>query len=159
MRLKTSVTISKDTRRLDAMLKQMAKLAHAPDNQVGWWGDTYSDGTTVAQVANWNEIGHFTKTGAFSPPRPFYRVGVMMEIKKTGFQTLKAPLINLLMGKGSVAAVNRAIREEMVSKVKASILAWNTPENSPVTIAMKGFNDPLIHTGKMYDKVKGRVSR
>lgn len=159
MKIRTSVVIKKDTRRINAMLKQMAKLANAPKNDVGWWGDTYPDGIPVAQVANWNEVGHITGSGAYSPPRPFYRAGVLIPLRTTGFQTIKAPLHNLIMGKGTVAGLNKAIRDEMIKKVKESILAWNSPGNSKRTIALKGFDDPLIETGRMYDKVKGRVAK
>ena len=35
---------------------------------------------------------------------------------------------------------------------------WSIPMNAPLTVELKGFNDPLIDTGKMLDSVEYRVA-
>ena len=130
-----------DKKMLKALMKQKATL------EVGFWGDTYSDGESVASVAAFNEFG-----GGYTPPRPFMRncvkrnkrkwrnavqdrLPVTMDAKKT-FQTLG---------------------EDMVEDLKMEIYRTNTPPNAPSTIKRKGFNKPLIDTGKMVSSVRMRV--
>jgi hypothetical protein len=47
----------------------------------------------------------------------------------------------------------------MVKGLQNEIIAWDTPPNSPQTVEAKGFNDPLINTGKMLESVDFKVER
>lgn len=51
----------------------------------------------------------------------------------------------------------RRIGIEHEGKVKKKITDIRTPPNAPRTIAEKGFDNPLIHTGEMRQKVSSEV--
>lgn len=51
------------------------------------------------------------------------------------------------------------MKRELVDILKESILEWKTPDNAPLTIKLKGFDDPLIETGSLYDGIRARVRR
>lgn len=37
----------------------------------------------------------------------------------------------------------------MTTEVQDAIMAFTTPANAALTVSIKGFNDPLVHTGKL----------
>ena len=51
------------------------------------------------------------------------------------------------------------MKEELKMALQEAILEWDNPKNAPMTVQKKGFNDPLIETGTVYDQVRSRVSR
>lgn len=51
----------------------------------------------------------------------------------------------------------KAIGIEHEGKVKKKITDIKTPPNAPSTIALKGFDNPLIHKGEMRSKVSSQV--
>lgn len=53
------------------------------------------------------------------------------------------------------ARLGKFVGKEMQRNIKD----WSEPANAPLTVAKKGFNDPLIETGFMRDNVKHRVNR
>lgn len=113
-------------------------------------------GVHVAQVAKWQNDG--TEDGGGNiPKRPFMDLSAL-KIKESSKvrKALQVPVIKALRKTGSkvskvlVAGLMRDI-------IKQEILDTSKPVNSPTTIALKGFDDPLIETGRMYDSVKGKV--
>ena len=152
----------------DALSKQTATL------QVGFWGDMYEGikkgfyssyglggkvggkprryspmkPISVAEVASANEYG-----GGHRPPRPFMREtlkrrahkwrGILRDILPQYADNIKKALEHL----GDVAA------EDLSDMIRI----WTNPPNAPSTIARKGFNDPLVDSGKMMNSVRWRV--
>lgn len=49
--------------------------------------------------------------------------------------------------------------DKLAESIKKSITGWSVPANAPSTIAKKGFNNPLIETGKMRDSIDYRINR
>lgn len=126
--------------------------------RVGFFDGMYPDGISVPQVAAWNEEGHFTGWGGYSPPRPFIRLGFMGDVKKGKFLNKYIRMVSQIAeGRMTWRSLNLAMSKELIEIMKTNILDWDNPSNSPTTISVKGFNDPLIHTGKMYDRVKAKV--
>lgn len=62
-------------------------------------------------------------------------------------------------GKLTWTALKEEMKRELVDILKESILEWKTPDNAPLTIKLKGFDDPLIETGSLYDGIRARVRR
>ena len=112
-------------------------------------GATYPDGTSVAQVAFWNEFGTTT-----TPARPFFRTMIGNE----------SPGWGVLMGKAAKAyeyngaTILKFMGVKISEQLQQSIVGWQDPPNAPVTIARKGFNKPLIHTGHMQNSVDFEVT-
>jgi hypothetical protein len=128
--------------------------------RVGFFDGRYPSGISVPMVAAWNEEGHMTGWGNYSPPRPFIRVGFMKEIRQRKWLIKYLPYVERI-AKGTMTwkTLNQLIAKEFVDIMKKHILDWDTPPNSALTIKLKGFNDPLINTGRMYDRVKAKVVR
>jgi hypothetical protein len=125
-----------------ALQKIIKQHGENPTVQVGFMADAvYEDGTPVAMVAALNEYG--TKK---IPPRPFFR-GMINEnkgdwggyaanfMKETGNDVIKT--LDLMGG-------------EIQGELKNSIRDFSDPPNAQSTIDKKGFNDPLIDSGRMY---------
>lgn len=108
----------------------------------------YPDGTSVAQVGAWNEFGT-----SDHPERPFMRQ--TYNVHGPRFETEGTVLISSAIA-GSMTMDNalKAIGAIQASQVKVTITDWTSPPNSPATIAIKGQNDPLVHSRLMRDSVQ-----
>lgn len=104
---------------------------------------------SVAQVAFWNEFG--TKR---APPRPFFRTTISEQSKTWGDKLGKAVVFYKYDGALALSAVGLSMKDD----ITASIARWTTPPNAASTIARKGFNKPLIHTGVMQRSVDYAVT-
>lgn len=89
---------------------------------------TYPDGTSVAQVAYWNEYG--TET---SPPRPFFRQAVRENSSK--WQQIIASL--LTRGETDLDFVLDHTGKIMAEDIRTSIFQLDSPANSEVTALLK----------------------
>lgn len=105
-------------------------------------------GLKVAQVAFWNEFGTVR-----APARPFFRTMIErksgrwgnalgLALKKTDYNARNALSI---MGEGIRGQLRHSINE------------WSSPPNSPRTVAVKGFNKPLIDTAVMIRSAEYQV--
>lgn len=105
-------------------------------------------GLAVAQVAFWNEYGTI-----HAPARPFFRtmiesksprwgIGLGIALRKTNYNARNALAI---MGEGIRGQLRQSIRD------------WSTPPNSPRTVALKGFNKPLIDSAVMIRSAEYQV--
>lgn len=115
-----------------------------------------NDNLPVATVAAWMEEGDPTQY----PPRPFMRAGFVPMLKGTKYREVFAKSIeNILEGKSTFVQEYNKLGPVMQKDLKQVIIDWDTPPNSPATIAEKGFNDPLIDTGTMRDSVDFKVEK
>ena len=109
---------------------------------------TYPDGTPVAMVAFWNEYG--TKT---SPVRAFFRTTVSDQ-KKNWVLSVQ----NLMKMHDDPKKVMGLIGEHMRGQIVQSINTWTDPPNAPYTVAMKGFQKPLVDTGQLMRSISFEVN-
>lgn len=136
----------------DKLAKALADIADRMEGSVNVGflaGATYPDGTSVAQVAFWNEYGT-TKI----PPRPFFRTMIANESPGWGVMMSKAAKHFEYSGTEVLRFMGLKISEQL----QQSIVGWQSPPNAPYTIAVKGFNKPLIHTGHMQNSVDFEVN-
>lgn len=163
MRFKTKVKILKNDKNWKSMRRN---LLRSVDNtiDVGWWGNLRHPRTKMplAQVAKWNEEGHSNGglgAGTTTPPRPFMRLSFLPQ-SKILLMSRFVPKVRLIAeGKLTWTALKEEMKKELTDILKKSILEWNTPDNAPLTIKLKGFDDPLIETGSLYDGIRARVRR
>jgi len=106
----------------------------------------------VAQIARDNEEGTVK-----NPTRPFMRVGFGGKVAKQLPELFRASMKRIAEGKTTFRQEYTKLGPILTSEMKQSIIEWSTPPNSPSTIAEKGFNDPLIKTGKMLESVESKV--
>lgn len=83
------------------------------------------------------------------PPRPFFRT--MIQAHKAEWGPEAAQLLR--ENNMDVMIVANRMGELISGELKDSIKAFSDPQNAPSTIAKKGFNDPLIETGHMWNSV------
>jgi len=130
--------------------KLAAGLSNASLLQVGFLENaTYSDGTSVPLIAAMNEFGRPPR----QPPRPFMRLTVNTYKATWGPQmaaSLKATNYN---AKLSLDRLGQIVKGD----IQQSIRDLMAPPLSPITIARKGFDKPLIDTGHMISSVDYRV--
>ncbi len=102
----------------------------------------------VAQVAFWNEFG--TKK---SPPRPFMRSTVAKKSPRWGNGLGKALRDNGYNAHDALVVMGEVIQ----GQIRQSIVEWKDPPNAQLTVDLKGFNDPLVASGRMLRSVDFQV--
>ena len=121
--------------------KQHAKI------EVGFFeGEKYPNGKSVAEVAAFNEFG-----GGHTPPRPFMRT--CCERRRNKWRKV---VKDNLAKNPDVRTTMAELAQVMVEDLKDYIKIWTYPPNAPSTVAKKGFNDPLVDTGRMMNSVDWR---
>lgn len=159
--MNTKVRIRKNTKKWQSIKRNLLK-GSGQKADVGWWGGDRQPrtGISVAQVAQWNEEGHRnggSYEGTRTPARPFIRKSLLPYIKRI-IRTKYLPDINrIAMGTLTWNTLHHRIAKDLKEALQRAVLEWTMPPNSAATIKRKGFNDPLIETGKMYDSIKTRV--
>ncbi|EFH7980216.1 hypothetical protein KR450_20170 [Escherichia coli] len=113
-------------------------------------GATYPDGTPVPMVAATDEFGNPANN---QPPRPYFRNAIAEH--EGEWQEAMATLIG---NGGDTRDVLSLLGEIIVDDIKESIRQLDAPPLSPVTIARKGFDKPLIDTSNMLNSVSYEVS-
>lgn len=159
MKLKTTVKIKIDNKQWKRMSRNLLRSGDKAIN-VGWWKSNHPSGMSSAQIAKWNEEGHMNGgmfAGTYTPPRPFIRIGFMPLVIDKILPKYKNSVHMIAMGKMTWTSLHTNLSKELVDGLRQTILSWDRPTNSPVTVRLKGFNDPLIETGSLYDTVKAKT--
>lgn len=124
------------------------------EGKVGWFETAhYPDGTPVAYVATIHEFGT-SKT----PARPFMRPAVQ-DHGAEWIESLAQGVAASLRGGPSPEQVLEVVTLQAAGDVAQKIQAVTSPALSPVTIARKGHDKPLVDTGQMLQSVTGKVER
>lgn len=111
----------------------------------------YPDGTSVSDVAFMNEFGTDEVVD-----RPFIRPAFDDNALKWRKQLQRA--FSLRITKPNTAkAVLHELGKDIRAAIKKNIVDKKDPPNSPETIAIKGFDDPLIDTRRLLRSIKFRV--
>lgn len=151
----------------EKLKKNLKELA---DNEIqtGWFPEQRygpeNDNLPMATVARLDEEGHINGPtalfpGAITPPRPFMRVGFRDALKLgENKQQFKYMIEAVMSGQSTLIVMQKSLPvfEQTLRKV---MLDWNTPPNAPVTVEMKGFNDPLRNTGELIANVTAKVAK
>ncbi len=110
--------------------------------------DVYQDGKPIALIGLYNEFGTDT-----IPARPFIRNWFDGNIRKT-HKKVQDVIGKVLDKQISAQEALEELGEYGEEGIRKSIIDFRSPPNAPATIAIKGFNDPLIFTGQMRDDIK-----
>lgn len=138
---------------LKALLKrcEASKLSITVGIHAEEGAGTYEGGTTVADVATYNEFG--TER---IPARPFlsgWFDGNQAEIKAK----LKSAGEKIKNGADPHAALD-LVAQWAAGQVQKGISAGVPPPNAESTAARKGSATPLINTGQLRSSIRGKVS-
>lgn len=148
-----------DKRSLVALCKRVKALSGTevstgffPEDQY----DADNQNLPVAQVAWYNERG----LGNMVPDRPFMEKTFTDAIELQFYAAGMARVFEDTLAQGRlVQGLLKQLGQHVVGVMKMNIIDWTTPANSARWEAIKGFNDPLIFTGKMLESVKYKVAR
>lgn len=146
---------TKDT----SVWKGIRKNLQDIDNKVAQVGffDTYygpeNDNLPVATVAMWNEEGEGI------PTRSFIRAGFIETLKKSPEFNEKVyyKLGLVAEGKMNINQLLSSLGPELVLIMKQEIIDFKTPRNAPLTIALKGKDDPLRDSDTMLNAVDWKL--
>lgn len=132
---------------LDEVEKQFSNI----QLKVGFLeGATYGGVIPVPMVAATNEFGNPAHN---QPPRPFFRNAIAEHEEEWKEQAA------LLIERGDdIEEVFSMLGTIISADIQQSIRSLDSPPLSPVTIARKGFDNPLIDTKNMLDSVSYEVS-
>jgi len=157
------IILKSNTKVWDQIKKRML-LPKERSVDVGWFQEAkYDNGIPVAWIALLNEYGYVTsgKYKGYHPPRPFFRT--FWQAYSTTEIATKLHIIPLVqqvsIGKMTWNQLYKEIGDNLVSLVKQRIVEYKVPRNSPLTISLKGFDDPLIETKTMLNTIRARISR
>lgn len=120
-------------------------------------GRGYADGElnvpTVAYIQEYGVSSSKRKKKWFIPPRPFMSFSTAIFESKFSNILAKELVSNKYDSQKAIGVAGESLKQV----IQKSIIEWSTPPNAPYTVEKKGFNDPLIHTGTMYDSVEYSV--
>lgn len=154
-----SIKITVDTSGWDKIKKNLLQ-ANKESLNVGFFPESRygpeNHNLPVATVAAWMEEGDPEKY----PPRPFIRMGFLPRLKTTEYVPIFQQAIkSVLDGQSTFKQAYTKLGPILVKGLQNEIISWDTPPNSPRTVEAKGFNDPLINTGKMLESVDFKVEK
>lgn len=154
------ITITKDNKVWKNIQKDLFKGINEQVN-IGFFPDSKygpeNDNLPVATVAAWQEEGVPPQN---IPPRPFMRVGFGAPLRRGRYdKQFKAAIANILEGRSTFTQEYKKLGSVFVEDMKDAITKWDSPPNAPLTVAEKGFNDPLIDSGTMRDSVDFKVEK
>ena len=134
-------------------LKKGFVAAQKQDVKVGWINSSYgsdNDNLHHAQVAQWIEEGVASQN---IPPRPFIRVGLPDAFKQgKSEEAFKQLVVSVANGKQTLTPL-KAVGASVANTLEGVMEGWTTPMNAPLTIELKGFNDPLVETHELIDNI------
>lgn len=137
----------------------VAKVGFFPESRYG----PENDNLPVATVAMWQEEGTRggQNNGSGIPARPFmrYTIESLRKGDKDYSNILRREFVRFLDGKITKSKMISELGDYTKDQMKDNIVRWSTPPNSQSTIDRKGFNDPLVESGKMWQSVDSKLGR
>jgi len=113
----------------------------------------YPDGTSVVDVAFWNNYGTKNEEGGVAiPARRFMDIAGKKSTLELG-NVIKKLIPKVNDGKIKFKDVAEIVGQKAVAIFKREITELSEPPNAPATIAKKGSSNPLIDTGLMRQTV------
>lgn len=108
---------------------------------------------TLAQIALWNEYGT-----SEIPARPAFRQFTQSDVASRAGEQLTADLQQADTAEDCEMALAR-FGERMAEGLWTSIDNFINPPNAEATVKKKGFNKPLVETGRLRDSVAWALSK
>lgn len=108
-----------------------------------------SAGQDTVNHAVWNHYGTRRNGKPHIPERPFL-ASAINEFEDRIFQRTQIHLRTIRQS-SDIRPMLGTIGRFVSDRIRDSIIDFDNPPNAPSTIKAKGFNDPLIETGKLRD--------
>ncbi len=154
-----SMKLTVDKKVWNNLKKSFAK-AEMLEDQVGWQADAVygsdNENLPMAQVAQWQEEGVASKN---IPPRPFMRVGFKAALFKGANDASFKRIITAVANGQDVFKALHKEGDSFRQTLRQVMIDWDTPRNSPTTVELKGFDDPLIETSELISNITSKTTR
>ena len=140
-----STTTRKNPTAINDYLEGMKKLTEK-EIAIGYpkgKAEPYPDGTSVAEVAAKQCYGIRV------PVRDFMKFGELLISRDTTIKEYLEAIAKHQNEPSVIKALSESAGSQGAALIKEAILTGNWPPNSPVTIAKKGSDKPLIDTSHM----------
>lgn len=152
-------TLRVDKRKLTSAIDRLEELNGVTIEAGYFEGDRYgpeNHNLPVATVAAYNNSGTI-----FNPQRPFMDDAFeQREYQRVMVNDLKKAFGAALTNGRSTNRFVREASDNIVKCIRASLLEYAyAGGNSKATIERKGFDMPLIDTGKMLDSIKSKIHK
>ena len=105
------------------------------------------DYSYIAHVSEWGGVVNVYGYDGIIPPRPFFSETIDNYIPRTGEVEHGMIRNGVFRSEWVVDTICADLRYAL----KETIAEWSDPPNAPLTIERKGFNDPLVETGKLWN--------
>ncbi len=135
-------------------LKKSFVKAEMLEDRLGWFEENQygsdNENLPMAQVAQWQNEGVASKN---IPPRPFFTVGFPSALKKgANDASFKRIVTAVATGQDVFKALHKE-GDSFRQTLRQVMIDWDTPRNAPLTIELKGFDDPLIESSELISNV------
>lgn len=111
-----------------------------------------NDNLPVAQVARDQEEGT-----VHIPTRPFMRAGFGGALRAGKLDRNFTAALKRISEGSTFSKEFTILGPVLVKEMKQQIVDWDSPPNSPKTVEIKGFNDPLRDSDTMLNSVEYRI--
>lgn len=120
------------------------------------------EGSSFDMVALVNTLNDGTNSAGRNkrvkiPARPFMDISAI-KIRKQALDTAITGIRAVVREEKTMREVGNQIGRDGASTIKAVIRDTVSPSNSPVTVWLKGKNDPLVDTGEMQKRAGAKVN-
>ena len=159
------VTVDKSV--WEKMKKNMLAASNI-EGRLGWFPeDVYgadNNNLPMAYIAMLNEEGHINGSdslvpGAITPPRPFMRVNLRAALKSGSNDKEFRAMVQAVVDGKSIMKPLQAAGNEFQNTLRKVMLDFSNPPNAPLTVEMKGFDDPLRDTSQLIANVNYKVAK
>lgn len=153
-----------ETKGLDELKKNVKKL-HGKSIDWGFLGGTHQgSGLTYASLASILENGAINNSGNTIPPRPAFGdlVNGLQASTKQLELALQKPFSDLVTGaSNNPDEILDTAGGHLTSRHKAKMEFWivggsQNTSNAPLTVSLKGFNQPFVDSGELVESVDYR---
>lgn len=108
------------------------------------------------EVSEYAIINEFGAPNANIPKRPAFRS--TFDRMQDRYSALAGQLLGeVLDGKRTTRDAFRTLGSIAVSDLQRAVERWNTPPNEDSTVENKGFNNPLVNTGRLLKAIAWRI--
>ena len=158
MKFKSTVK-SEDS--LKAFMNKVTKLTEYKA-EAGFYKEQYHSESKMSMANLATILNYGVKNGEKGwkiPPRPFFYKAWIASLNIDSKDTCMAVRSYLYGGK-PIRTVFKELADKLAQRVTMAITAGSSatiPDNAEVTIRLKGFNYPLVETGKLASSVKSKV--
>lgn len=156
-----ALKLTKNTKVWDKVRQNLLK--QIPEIQTGWFPENVygpdNGNLQMAQVAQWNNEGHRNDNGSITPPRPFMTVGLSGAIKAGANKDDFKDMISAVVEGRDVMKAFVVSGKNFERTLRKVMIDWDTPPNAPLTIELKGFDDPLVNSSELIANINSKVER